>query len=362
MKFGRGAGSGKVGAGKKGVCTVMKGFQRLVVGARWGDILSEVFGALEKPLQQVEEFLRQAVQSSVRDVTAMALHLLSAGGKRLRPALTLLSAQFAGTITPRAILFAAVVELMHTATLIHDDVIDRAEMRRGRASVHQLWGNEAAIMCGDHLYARAFSILAEDGDIEVIRTMAAASSRVCEGEILELQLAFNPDITPEQCLEIARLKTAELMAAACKVGALATNGNGAIAEALENYGRYLGIAFQIADDLLDWEGSVDEIGKPVGSDLLEGKITLPVWHTLAALPAEERTRWRTLIAQRAITSEHVEELSRRARQLGVLTMVRQIADAYAQKAILALRAVEGKSQWARRMLERAAHFVVHRRA
>ncbi|MFA0776678.1 MAG: hypothetical protein PVTTEEND_000392, partial [Candidatus Fervidibacter sp.] len=127
----------------------MKGFQRLVVGARWGNILSEVFGALEKPLQQVEEFLRQAVQSSVRDVTAMALHLLSAGGKRLRPTLTLLSAQFAGTITPRAVLFAAVVELMHTATLIHDDVIDGAEVRRGQARVHRLWGKGSAIIGGD---------------------------------------------------------------------------------------------------------------------------------------------------------------------------------------------------------------------
>jgi len=143
---------------------------------------------------------------------------------------------------------------------------------------------------------------------------------------------------------------------------MATGADGTVAEALETYGRYLGIAFQIVDDLLDLEGSTEEVGKPVGSDLLEGKITLPVWHTLAALPAEEHTRWRTLIAQRAITSEHVEELSRRARQLGVLTMVREIADAYAQKAILALRTVEGKSQWARRMLERAAHFIVHRRA
>jgi len=340
----------------------MKGFQRLVLGARWGDILAEVFAALEKPLQQVEEFLRQAVQSSVRDVTAMALHLLSAGGKRLRPALTLMSAQFAGNITPRAIIFAAVVELMHTATLIHDDVIDAAEMRRGQASVHRLWGNEAAIMCGDHLYARAFSILAEDGDLEVIRTMASASSCVCEGEILELQLAFNPDITPEQCLEIARLKTAELMAAACRVGAMATGADGTVAEALETYGRYLGIAFQIVDDLLDLEGSAEEVGNPVGSDLLEGKITLPVWHTLAALPAEERARFRTLIAQRTITSEHVQELSRRARQLGVLHVVRQVADAYAQKAVLALRTVESKSPWAKRMLEQAAHFVVHRRA
>ncbi|GBC97524.1 Octaprenyl diphosphate synthase [bacterium HR17] len=341
----------------------MKGIQRLMLSAHWGELIAEVFAALEKPLQQVEEFLRQAVQSSVRDITAMALHLLSAGGKRLRPALTLLSAQFVGGITPRAIAFAAVVELMHTATLIHDDVIDKAEVRRGRDAVHRLWGNEAAIMCGDHLYARAFSILAEDGDIQVIRTMAEASSRVCEGEILELQLAFNPDITYEQCLEVARLKTAELIAAACKIGALSGGGSPVAAEALESYGRHLGIAFQIVDDLLDWEGSAEEVGKPVGSDLLEGKITLPVWHTLAALPVDQRACWRQRIAQRAITPADIHHLAHHARRLGVFETVRQIADAYAQKAIATLRTVSPDgTNWAQRLLEQAAHFVVRRRA
>lgn len=191
----------------------MKGLQRLALSNRWANSLSDVFAFLEKPMRKVEEILREAVQSPVQEMTAMALHLLSAGGKRLRPALTLLSAKLAGEINHRAVLFAAVVELMHTATLIHDDVIDKADLRRGRATVHTLWGNEAAVMCGDFLYATAFNMLARDGDIEVIRTMARASSQVCEGEVLELQLAFNPKITEEQCIEIARLKTAELMAA-----------------------------------------------------------------------------------------------------------------------------------------------------
>ncbi len=125
----------------------MKGFQRMVLSTKWNDALTEVFDFLEKPMEQVEEILQQAVQSPVQDMTAMALHLLSAGGKRLRPALTILSAQFVGGINSRTIAFAAAVELMHTATLIHDDVIDKAEIRRGRAAVHTLWGNEAAVMC-----------------------------------------------------------------------------------------------------------------------------------------------------------------------------------------------------------------------
>ncbi len=344
----------------------MKGWQRLVLSARWDDLIAEVFEALQAPLRQVEEFLRQAVQSPVRDITAMAMHLLSAGGKRLRPALTLLSAQLAGGIAHRAVIFAAVVELMHTATLIHDDVIDKAELRRGRATVHTLWGNEAAIMCGDHLYARAFSLLADDGDLEVIRTMAQASSWVCEGEILELQLAFNPDITEAQCVEIARLKTAELMAAACKIGAMAGGATDGVTEAIGAYGCNLGIAFQIVDDLLDLESSVEEIGKPVGSDLLEGKITLPVWHTLAALPLEERKLWRKRIAQRDITPGDAQALANLAKDIGVLDKVRQIAGAYAQKATATLHSVSADSnelqRWAKRLLEQTARFVVQRRA
>lgn len=343
----------------------MKGIQRLLFGARWGDLIAEVFSALERPLQQVEEFLRQAVRSSVKDITAMALHLLSAGGKRLRPALTLLGAQLAGGITQRAIIFAAVVELMHTATLIHDDVIDEAELRRGQMTVHRLWGNEAAIMCGDHLYARAFSILAEDGDIKVIQTMAEASSRVCEGEILELQFAFNPYITEEQCLEVARLKTAELIAAACKVGTLAGGAPDEIAERMEAYGRQLGIAFQITDDILDWEGSSEEIGKPVGSDLLEGKVTLPLWHTLASLSERERIKWCDRIVQRSVTPEDARRLAQIAKESGALQKARDIAALYAQRAVALLEPFETDTDELRRqtkqLLERTAYFVVTRR-
>ncbi len=343
----------------------MKGFQRLALSALWDDGLREVFAALEKPLQQVEEFLRQAVQSPVRDITEMALHLLSAGGKRLRPALTLLSAQLVGSLTSRAIIFAAVVELMHTATLIHDDVIDKAELRRGRAAVHTLWGNEAAVMCGDHLYARAFSILAEDGDLEVIRTMATASSRVCEGEVLELQWAFNPHIGEAECLEIARLKTAELMAASCKVGALAVHADRKVVKALETFGRQLGIAFQIVDDVLDLEGSVDELGKPVGSDLLEGKITLPVRYALDALPSSEREWWVQRIKSRTISPNDVAQLAQFAREKGILEGARQVACQFAGHALSALQKLplndHPLSYQTLRLLKRLTHFIVQRR-
>ncbi|MCS3920232.1 polyprenyl synthetase family protein [Fervidibacter sacchari] len=341
----------------------MKGLQRLAINYRWDDSLTSVFTFLEKPMQKVEEILREAVQSTVREMTAMAMHLLSAGGKRLRPALTLLSAKLAGEINHRALLFAAAIELMHTATLIHDDVIDKADLRRGRATVHSLWGNEAAVMCGDFLYATAFNMLAKDGDVEVIRTMALASSQVCEGEVLELQLAFNPEITEEQCVEIARLKTAELMAAACKVGAMASGANGELISAMESFGRNLGIAFQIVDDVLDMEGSVEEIGKPVGSDLLEGKVTLPVRLTLDALPEEKRAILKQRIAKREVTSQDAADLAKFAKENGILEQARARAKKFAEKALEQLTKVanEANSLEAINVLKRLAHFSVHRR-
>jgi len=342
----------------------MKGLQRLALSAKWDEMLADVFSFLEKPMRQVEEILQRVVQSSVPDMTAMALHLLSAGGKRLRPALTILSAQFVGDANSRTLAFAAAVELMHTATLIHDDVIDKAEMRRGRAAVHTLWGNEAAVMCGDFLYATAFSILAEDGDIEVIRTMAHASSQVCEGEVLELQLAFNPNITEPQCIEIARLKTAELMAAACKIGVMSVGADGQIVNALDSFGRNLGIAFQIVDDVLDLEGSVEEIGKPVGSDLLEGKITLPVRLALDSLAEDEREVWVRRISERAVTPHEVAQLAQFAREHGILEKARSVAKSFAERALANLRSIADNCKSSLQtlaLLERVAQFIVHRK-
>lgn len=343
----------------------MKGLQRLAFSTRWDKGLADVFTFLEKPMKQVEELLHKAIQSSVQEMTAMASHLLSAGGKRLRPALTMLSAQIAGDINSRTIAFAAAVELMHTATLIHDDVIDKAELRRGRATVHTLWGNEAAVMCGDFLYATAFNIFAKDGDIEVIQAMAQTSSQICEGEILELQLAFNPNITEAQCIEIARLKTSELMAAACKIGVLSVSVDRQITNALESFGRNLGIAFQIIDDVLDLEGSVEEIGKPVGSDLIEGKVTLPVRLALDSLTENERKVWMQRISEHAITPNEIIELARFARENGILEKARMIARNFADKALAYLQTAafnHENSKQALYLLEKVTQFVVNRRA
>ncbi len=342
----------------------MKGLQRAALHVRWTTTYMDIFAPIADALQQVEEFLNWAVQSPIENITAMATHLLSAGGKRLRPALTLFCAQLAGGINQRAITYASVVELMHTATLIHDDVIDQAELRRGRKTVHHIWGTEAAIMCGDHLYARAFSILADDGNLEVIRTMAQASSEVCAGEILELQLAFNPDVTEEQCIEVARMKTAELIAASCKVGVLAVNDDLALSNALASFGQELGIAFQIVDDVLDLEGTVEEIGKPVGSDLMEGKITLPIRYALDALPLKERQQWEERLRLQQIQPEEAAQLSWFARHHNILERARAVARQFANRSLEILHGLSLPPspivEEVRERLERIALFIVER--
>ncbi|MCS7223899.1 MAG: polyprenyl synthetase family protein [Armatimonadetes bacterium] len=347
----------------------MKGWDRLIFAQRREKEIITGLDRLAGPLRAVEELLAEAVVSPVEKVTEMARHLLSAGGKRLRPALTLLSALMAGSLTKKAILYAAVAELMHTATLIHDDVIDKAMIRRGRPTVHALWGNESAVMCGDHLYATAFSKLAQDGDIRVIRIMAEASRRVCEGEILELEHAYRMDVTENDCIQIARLKTGELMGAACQVGAIAGCSDGddpsELATALRQYGCSLGIAFQLIDDVLDMEGSEEDLGKPVGSDLLEGKITLPVVLSFPLLEEGDRQRWRTLLEERRVTEEDARWLAQFAQATGQLARARSYAWHYAQQAVSFLRAWDGKGEetsWSRRGLEEIAWFVVERKA
>ncbi len=347
----------------------VKGWQRIFIGKRWEHEIVSTLDRLAEPLSAVEELLWEAVESRVESVSRMARHLLSAGGKRLRPALTLLSAWMAGSITQKAILYAAVVELMHTATLIHDDVIDKAVTRRGKATVHTIWGNESAVMCGDHLYASAFSRLAEDGDIRVIRAMADASRRVCEGEILELELAYRLDLSESDCLRVAQLKTGALIGAACQVGVIAGVADGRnpqrLADALRHYGCLLGVAFQLVDDVLDMESTEETLGKPVGSDLLEGKITLPAVWTIAQLGPEERERWWRLAAQRHFPEQDAASLARRAQETGQLDRVRAFAGRIARQAVSYLDSYDGVDsdrRWARDALRDIADYIVKRRA
>ena len=231
-------------------------------------------------------------ESEIDLIPALAGHLIAGGGKRMRPMLTLAGALLAGGgQMQNAAKLAAAVEFIHTATLLHDDVIDASELRRGNKTASAIWGNEASVLVGDFLFARAFELMVETGKIAVLGRLAKAAARITEGEISQMLLAGNPAASVEDYTRIITAKTAELFAAAATSGVMVAGGSDALAEAMEDYGMALGVAFQIADDALDYAATSDAIGKEIGDDFREGKITLPVILAWQDGDAIEREFW-----------------------------------------------------------------------
>ena len=232
-------------------------------------------------------------QSEIELIPSLAGHLIAGGGKRMRPMLTLAGALLAGAEQMQnAAKLAAAVEFIHTATLLHDDVIDASELRRGNKTASAIWGNEASVLVGDFLFARAFELMVETEKIEILGRLAQAAARITEGEISQMLLVGNPAASVEDYTRVITAKTAELFAAAATSGVMVAGGNDALAEAMEHYGMALGVAFQIADDALDYAATSDAIGKKVGDDFREGKITLPVILAWQDGDAIEREFWR----------------------------------------------------------------------
>jgi octaprenyl-diphosphate synthase len=241
-------------------------------------------------LKNVELQFKKDLQSDVPLIRKVGEYVLSSGGKRIRPALLLLAAKLSGYCGNRAVPLASVVEFIHTATLLHDDVVDSANLRRGLASANTLWGNEASVLVGDFLFSKSFSLMVLDGDLRVLKVLADATTMIAEGEVLQLVCTSDLEITVDRYVEVVRSKTAILLSAACEVGAILGEVPQNLREALAAYGMELGIAFQLMDDILDYTANQQEFGKSIGHDLEEGKITLPLIHTLACCtPAERET-------------------------------------------------------------------------
>ncbi len=240
------------------------------------DALAALTALVADDLVATNQIIVQRMESQVPLIPQLASHIIAAGGKRLRPVLALAAARLCNYQGQRQRKLAAAVELLHTATLLHDDVVDASELRRGLPSANALYGNQPSILVGDFLFSRAFQLMVEDGSIDVLRILATATAIIAEGEVLQLS-AKNDSATSEQTyLEIVRAKTAELFAAACRVGAVIAARPAAEEEALRTFGLNLGIAFQIIDDVLDYDAQQETLGKSIGDDFHEGKITLPV--------------------------------------------------------------------------------------
>jgi len=222
-------------------------------------------------------------------------HLIDAGGKRLRPLLTLASAEMCGNKSPYHIHLAATVEFIHTATLLHDDVVDESKQRRGRPTANLLWDNQSSVLVGDYLFSRSFQLMVETGNLRVLDILANASATIAEGEVLQLTVAQNLSTTEDTYLKVIRGKTAALFEAACKVGGVISNANEKIINALASYGDALGICFQITDDLLDYNGSEANLGKSIGDDFRERKMSLPLIKVLKKSNAAEKDFWKRTI-------------------------------------------------------------------
>ena len=237
----------------------------------------ELKNLLGNKLQKVENLIQEKLKSEVNLIQKMSNHHLRSGGKRLRALLTLESAKLTGyKEDKRDINLAACVELIHSATLLHDDVIDESELRRGVKTTNSVWGNQSSILVGDYLLSRCFEMMVEDGDLEVLKLLSSTSSKIAQGEVLQLQHKGEADLLEETYIDIINLKTASLFSAATKTGACLSGSNEKEKKALESYGRNLGLAFQIADDALDFYAKEKLFGKEIGKDFFEGKVTLPM--------------------------------------------------------------------------------------
>lgn len=231
---------------------------------------------LEDDLARVNVVINQAVMSDVALISQIGQYIISAGGKRLRPIMTVLAGKVLGHDEDMLYSLAAMVEFIHTSTLLHDDVVDESDMRRGRSTANNMFGNAAAVLVGDFLYTRAFQLMVQTQDMRILEVMADATNIIAEGEVLQLMNIGNTDISEAEYLQVIQYKTAKLFEAAAQVGALLAKATPEQEQALKDYGMYVGTAFQIIDDILDYSGDPEQIGKNVGDDLAEGKPTLPL--------------------------------------------------------------------------------------
>jgi len=285
----------------------------------------------------VDQVIQQRLSSDVPLVAQVAQYIIQAGGKRVRPALLLLVCQALGCQDPRRHSLAAVVEFIHTATLLHDDVVDESTLRRGRDTANQIFGNAASVLVGDFLYSRAFQMMVDAGNMRVMQVLADATNVIAEGEVLQLMNMHNPDIDEEAYLRVIRAKTAQLFEASARLAAILAHGDGDTEARCAAYGQALGAAFQVVDDVLDYEGDATELGKNLGDDLREGKMTLPIIATLPRCTTDEAALIRRAIEHG--NTDALEDIVAIVRRSGGLQAARASAMAEAQRAMDAARAL-----------------------
>jgi octaprenyl-diphosphate synthase len=306
----------------------------------------------------VNSVILERMQSKVALIPELAGHLIAGGGKRMRPMLTLACATLLGYPGTRHHKLAAAVEFIHTATLLHDDVVDGSGMRRGKRTANLIWGNPASVLVGDFLFSRAFELMVEDGSLRVLRILSHASAVIAEGEVDQLTAQRRIETDEDHYLDIISAKTAALFAAACRVSPVVAEASEEAEHALEAYGRNVGIAFQLSDDVIDYASDAATMGKGVGDDFRDGKMTLPVILAYARGSDDDRAFWRTAIGGERISDDDLTHATRLLQDSGALTHTIERARQYARRAIDALAMFPASK--AKTALTEAAEFAVAR--
>jgi octaprenyl-diphosphate synthase len=285
---------------------------------------------IESAMQQVDALIRERLRSEVVLIDQISRYIIGAGGKRIRPRLVLLFAEALGHVGPARLELAAIVEFIHTATLLHDDVVDESALRRGRATANAAFGNAASVLVGDFLYSRAFQMMVSVGRMRVLEVLADATNVIAEGEVLQLMNMHDPDLAVDEYLRVIRYKTAKLFEASARLGAVLGEAPPEVEEAAAEFGRSLGTAFQLVDDLLDYDGQTDELGKNVGDDLREGKPTLPLLLAMDRADEGDRALIRAAIEHGEV--QRLPQILEIVRRTGALEATRAAAVQQADRA------------------------------
>jgi len=297
-------------------------------------VIADIRACVAVEFERVNQLIIDQLQSNVELVENIGHYIVDAGGKRLRPLLALLAAKALDEADDQAVTFAAVVEFIHTATLLHDDVVDISTLRRGRPTANAHFGNASSVLVGDFIYTRAFQLMVQLANMELLNHMADTTNVIAEGEVLQLVRAGNPSVTEGQYLEVIERKTAALFAAACKGPAILKGHPVEVQEAMENYGRHLGIAFQMIDDVLDYTGDPETTGKQVGDDLNEGKPTLPLIYTMSAGSDDDSTLIKSALSNKS--SEQLDEVIAAVKRSGGIDYTQDQAQMHRQYALSSL--------------------------
>ena len=307
----------------------------------------------------VDALIRDRMQSPVAVIPALAEHLIGGSAKRLRPLLTIAAARISGARDDACLKLAAAVEFIHTATLLHDDVVDSSELRRGKVAAHLIWGAPASVLVGDFLFARAFELMVEAGSMQALEILARASRVIAEGEVLQLTRAHDLNLPQDVYIEIISAKTAELFAAASEAGAVSAGASPQQCRALRQFGQSLGIAFQLADDSLDYSGESGELGKNPGDDFREGKATLPLLLAIARTGANEKAFWDRTVARLDQTEADFDRARALIIETRSLDTTLDLAHDHADAAKAELAGFVGNNSW-RPALQSLADFAVSR--